>query len=511
MWYLLLYLQKLYNMKAVIYARVSSTDDSQSYERQIYDLKRWAVLLKLDVIEVYSEKISAHKKGLNERVAFNNMLEYIYKNDIKHIMISELSRLSRRYIDTVNFIADCTKRGIAIHIQKEGLSTINDKGEENLIVKMTTAILSNFSEHEVQLLGHRIKSGKEFAAKNGGGFNQKIYGYDKGEDGKPRINEQQAVLVKKMFEMLLDGTGTRTIANYLNENYETKRWTTASVHSIVTNSFFCGIRKYNKLKIEVPAIISKEVFDEAQDFISNRKRFVGGVGTNVNPFASFIKCQCGATMNQIIIKSHNTDLYRCAKKCGVKSVNRPFLIREVKLVVERNASLTKDSTVRDRLAQKIETNKANIITNEKEIRSTKMMSDANYKRYLSGKMNEKKYEKFDEEFDVKIIKLTDDIKHLKEVNTALENSLKGKLLHYSDDLTTFKSQILKSIEFIEIKEEIAIVKIKGWAKVIIMIYRGNNLFSYNKYLKKNLNTEGFTTLDWNILPESDFSEEVEIA
>ena len=69
--------------------------------------------------------------------------------------------------------------------------------------------------------------------------------------------------------------------------------------------------------------------------------------------------------------------------------------------------------------------------------------------------------------------------------------------------------MLKSIEWIEIKNDIAVVKIKGWAKVIIVIYRENQLFLYNRYLKKNGNTIGFTTNDWNKLPESDFSEDVE--
>ena len=81
-------------MKAVIYARVSSTDESQSYERQISDLKKWANYKNLEIVEEFAEKISGFKKGLDERKEFNNMLKYIDDNHIKHIMISELSRLS---------------------------------------------------------------------------------------------------------------------------------------------------------------------------------------------------------------------------------------------------------------------------------------------------------------------------------------------------------------------------------------------------------------------------------
>lgn len=497
-------------MKTVIYARVSSTDGSQSYERQIEDLTRWAVYLQLEIVKVFAEQISATRKGLDERIEFNNMLEYIDENDIKHIMVSELSRISRKYIDTVNYINSCTIKGIAIHIHKEKLSTLDENGRENSIVKVITGFISSLAEQEGELLKHRIKSGLEFAAKNGGAFNAKIYGYDKGDDGKPKINEEQSILIKKMFEMLLDGIGTRTIAHHLNENYETKKWTGGAVHTIVKNSFYCGKRKFNNSIITVPAIVSDETFNQAQDFIHKRKRFVGRVGANVNPFASFIKCQCGATMNLVVVEAINNNVYRCANKCGVKSINRQFLIREVKMIVERNASLTKDETIRSSLKQKIEINNADIIISQKEIRSLMLMADANYERRLSRTTDEITYKKFEDKFKNKISKLNDNIKELNESNTDIKNSLSGELLHYSDDLAVFKSQLLKALDFIEIKDTIAVVKIKGWAKVIFPIYRKYDLYSYNKYLKKNNTTQGFTLLDWDTIPESEFNEEVGI-
>ena len=471
-------------MNAVIYARVSSTDESQSYDRQIEDLKRLAVFKQLEIVEVFAEKISGYRKELDERKEFNKMLSYIEQNNIKHILISELSRLSRRYIDSVNFIHDCTSKGICIHIEKEGLSTLKEDGTENSTVRMLMGIFSDIAEQEAETLSFRIKSGKKHSASQGGGFNQKIYGYNKGDDGKPVINKDQAVLVRKIFEMILQGTGTRTIANYLNDNYETKNWKPATVHSIIRNSFYCGKRKASGLIVEVPAIVSEEIFDKAQEFVNKRKRYVGGVGTNVNPFASFIKCQCGATMNQIILKRSNLNLYRCAAKCGVQSVNRPFLIKEVRKAVEHNAKLTKDKDVRDRLVQKIAADSSNITTHENRIRSLKMMSDKNYERLLEGKIDEKKYDGFEKKFKMEIEKLTKDIKSLKESNTAIQNSLDGEIMHYSEDLSVFKSQLLKTIEWIEIKEELAVVKIKGWAKQTILIYRGSELQKYNNTMKK---------------------------
>ena len=132
------------------------------------------------------------------------------------------------------------------------------------------------------------------------------------------------------------------------------------------------------------------------------------------------------------------------------------------------------------MKQKINTNSSNIITNEKRIVSLKSMSDKNYERFLSSKINESKYENYDKKFDAEIDKLNEDNKNLKESIRAIKNSLNNEILHYSDDLPTFKTQLLKSLEWIEIKEELAIIKIKGWGKQVIFIYREAKLYLYNK-------------------------------
>ena len=465
-------------MKAVIYARVSSIDESQSYERQLDDLKIWSKNMNLNVVKQFAEKVSGFRKGLEERVEFKKMQHFIEKESIKHILVSELSRISRRYIDTINFINDCSKKGINIHIKKENLSTLNDDGTENATVQMMVGMLSSMAQQESQSLSYRIKSGKKFAASNGGDFNKKIYGYDS-VDGRPVINEEDAILVRKMFEMLLQGIGARSVSNYLNINYSTKRWTSASVHSIVKNSFFCGERKYKDIIIEVPAIVSKEDFKKAQQFINDRKRFVGGKSTNANPFASFIKCKCGGTMNQVVLTSNNLNLFKCSKKCGIKSINREFLINEVRIIAERNAKLSKEIDVRERLGQNIESDNSDIITHEKRVLKLKKMRDNNYEKYLNEEIDEKMYSKFDAKFNDEIRNLNNTIDMLKKSIRELKNALNSELVHYSKDLSVFKSQLLKTLEYIEVGDKFVTVKLKGWFKQLLLIYRGSELQKYN--------------------------------
>ena len=47
---------------AVIYARVSSSNDRQDTSRQIEDLKKYAILQDIEIVNIFQEHISGAKK-----------------------------------------------------------------------------------------------------------------------------------------------------------------------------------------------------------------------------------------------------------------------------------------------------------------------------------------------------------------------------------------------------------------------------------------------------------------
>ena len=99
-------------MDAVIYARVSTTE--QDTERQVNELKEHAKVLKLNVVEVFTEKISGTIKQKN-RPTFSALQHYIKEKNIKHVICHELSRIGRNLRHTVNIIYDFMEEGICIH------------------------------------------------------------------------------------------------------------------------------------------------------------------------------------------------------------------------------------------------------------------------------------------------------------------------------------------------------------------------------------------------------------
>ena len=90
-------------MKAIIYARVSSVTERQTTERQISDLKSYAKYSKMEIVNVFEERISGAKRN-QERPVLIQALEYCRKEHIDMILVSELSLLGRNFLEVLAYI-----------------------------------------------------------------------------------------------------------------------------------------------------------------------------------------------------------------------------------------------------------------------------------------------------------------------------------------------------------------------------------------------------------------------
>ncbi|MFT4684790.1 MAG: hypothetical protein ACI863_001403 [Flavobacteriales bacterium] len=66
-----MYLQENILKNGVIAARVFLTDERQSYDRKLDDLKKGFKYMNLEIVNTFAEKVSGFRKGLDERVAFH--------------------------------------------------------------------------------------------------------------------------------------------------------------------------------------------------------------------------------------------------------------------------------------------------------------------------------------------------------------------------------------------------------------------------------------------------------
>ena len=103
-------------------------------------------------------------------------------------------------------------------------------------------------------------------------------GYKVDESKRFVINEEEASIVKRIFEMYLAGSTMAQIIRYLNENQiKTSRgneYNKNSIRGILTNKRYCGIYTFNGTEIAggMPRIIDDFTFGQAQILMEKNKK-----------------------------------------------------------------------------------------------------------------------------------------------------------------------------------------------------------------------------------------------
>lgn len=160
-------------MKAIIYSRVSSTSDRQNTERQICDLNKYAKCNDLDVVEVFSEKISGAKKN-SERQTLLDALDFAKINHIDIVLFSELSRLGRNVLEVQEIIKWFSDNRVNAYFQKENLTLLNENCEVAPTTTILVACLGMVAQIERENIKYRLNSGRALAIERGVKMGRKV-------------------------------------------------------------------------------------------------------------------------------------------------------------------------------------------------------------------------------------------------------------------------------------------------------------------------------------------------
>ena len=152
------------NRTAVIYARVSSSGDRQSTDRQVADLRAFATREGFEVLEVYAENCSGARE---DRPELLRCVEYLKRGECSTLLVSEISRLGRSVKGVVNTIDELTRAKVNIYLQDINLYTLLPDGSENPLAKVILTVLALGAEIERQSIVGRLNSGRERAKEKG--------------------------------------------------------------------------------------------------------------------------------------------------------------------------------------------------------------------------------------------------------------------------------------------------------------------------------------------------------
>ena len=190
-------------MRAVIYARVSSTTDRQSTDRQVIDLTDFATKNNYKVVKVFEEHISGAKKN-TERPVLLECLEFAESNPIDVVLCSELSRLGRNCDEVLKNVLRCKDTHINLYFQKENLSLFNSDGSENPYVNIMIAVLGTAAQLERDNIKFRLNSGRAKYIAEGGVLGRPV--------GTRKTPEQLSQEYPKVVRELKKGTSIRRTA-----------------------------------------------------------------------------------------------------------------------------------------------------------------------------------------------------------------------------------------------------------------------------------------------------------
>ena len=198
---------------AVIYARVSSTNDRQDTARQVSDLQKYAESQQIKVEKIFEEHISGAKK-LEERQVLQECISYCIEHSVRFLLLSELSRLGRSTLQVLRSLEKLHEAKGSVFIQNLGIYSLLDDGRVNPIASILITVLAEMSNIERSNIQYRLNSGRAQYIANGGKLGRKV-GYQKPVEDLKEEYKNAIALLRKGYSVRavakLEGVSPTTI------------------------------------------------------------------------------------------------------------------------------------------------------------------------------------------------------------------------------------------------------------------------------------------------------------
>lgn len=266
--------------KTGMYARLSSEGSgADCLENQILLLKEFAeAQLDMSCEDVYKD---FGYTGTNfERPGFERLMEDAKRGRINCIVVKDLSRLGRDYIETGNLIENIFPfLNVRLVSVTDGFDTLSGGGMESMVASIKNLVNDVYSKD----ISRKIITAFRTKQRNGDYIGMVApYGYLKSEENKNKfvVDSATAPVVCRIFESYAEGMGLDAIVRMLDgesidcprkyrhrigitksERYLEARWCRSAVKTILTNRAYIGDIVQGKVKQELCNGLQKQYMD----------------------------------------------------------------------------------------------------------------------------------------------------------------------------------------------------------------------------------------------------------
>ena len=201
---------------AFIYVRLSRDDELEGESYSISNQKK--LLTKVAKDKGYTNIVEFCDDGVSgvtmNRPNFNKMLEQLRLGKASAVFVKDLSRLGRNYIE-VGRLTEETFPELNVRLISVSDNLDTDEGESEL-----TPIKNLFNEWYARDISKKRRLSNKIKGGSGIPLSPPPYGYIKDPDNPQRwiIDEEAAYVVRKIYDMALEGFGTFQIALFLAEH-----------------------------------------------------------------------------------------------------------------------------------------------------------------------------------------------------------------------------------------------------------------------------------------------------
>lgn len=265
----------------------SYTNQMRIYREMIASNKEW------EFAGLYADEGISGTRA-DKRPQFQKMIEDCHKGKIDMIITKSVSRFARNTVDCLDYVRSLKEIGVGVYFEEQNIDTLKSDSELYLV------IYAGFAQSESESISKNITwtRRKNFEEGKVSFVYNRMLGYRKGEDGNPEIVPEEAVVVKRIFDMYLSGKTTDEIARFMQEEKPTfpdkkLNFSKSMIIRMLKNEKYCGDailqktvtidpiskkRKNNEGEAPMwlvenshPAIISREDFNKVQEESARRK------------------------------------------------------------------------------------------------------------------------------------------------------------------------------------------------------------------------------------------------
>ena len=287
--------EKYHQKRVAAYCRVS-TDSEEQLTSYVNQKKFYTDMIarntEWEFAGLYADEGISGTRA-DKRPEINNKIKCCLAGKIDYIITKSVSRFARNTVDCLDYVRLLRARGIGIFFEEQNIDTLKSDSELYLV------IYAGFAQSESESISKNITWSyrKNFEDGKPIFMFKKLLGYKKGEDGEPVIVPEEAEIVERIYTMYLSGMTVDVISRQLQSEHiviPDKKFSFGKnmVMNILKNEKYCGdcilqktvtvdciskTRKKNEGEAPMyivenshPAIISREMFNRAQEELSKR-------------------------------------------------------------------------------------------------------------------------------------------------------------------------------------------------------------------------------------------------